>query len=331
MVFRSAKQPVIKCCSPRTPICSGFTLVELLVVIAIIGVLVALLLPAIQAAREAARRSECSNRLKQIGLAMHNYHDTHQVFPPGSINSSNQCPVSGRLGAPWTVLILEFLGDRARYDDFDFKGTFSAIANEGASDNEFWQVQPNPSYQCPSDPNSRRSEPNSNYRGVQGGGSPSQAWCQQGAAANRRLFFNNGLLHLNSSHGMRSVIDGTSNTFLVGESRWWFAVGQNAPYGTHWMWASTTRRTEPIAEAAAVDPINNPLVDYDPADGPYIEHPAGISAVVGTHTRCFGSWHPGGCHFALADGSIRFIGNDIDLHVYHSASQRNSGVPLQLP
>jgi prepilin-type N-terminal cleavage/methylation domain-containing protein/prepilin-type processing-associated H-X9-DG protein len=310
---------------------AAFTLVELLVVIAIIGVLVALLLPAVQAAREAARRIECSNKLKQIGLALHNYHDTHRVFPPGSINSSNACPVNGRRGAPWTVLILQFLEDSARYDEFNFRGTFAAIANEGTSDNEALQIIPNRNYQCPSDPNAKSTEPNSNYRGVQGGGNESQAWCLQGAAANRRLFFNNGTLYLNSAIRIGDIRDGTSNTFMVGESRWWFAVGQNPPWGTYWMWASTTRPTEPIAEAAAVDPLNTPLVDYDPSRGPYSAHPAGIGAVVATHTRCFGSWHPGGCHFALADGSVRFLSSHVDLNVYRNAGQRNSGAVTQLP
>lgn len=315
---------------------TAFTLVELLVVIAIIGVLIALLLPAVQAAREAARRTQCSNKLKQLGLALHNYHDTHGVFPPGSIVSSNACPLPGsaRRGAPWSVLILPFLEESGRCEEFDFTRTFAANGGEGSDFNRPFQEKPNSKFQCPSDVNAKSSEPNSNYRGVQGGGPESQASCATGAASYRRLFYDNGILYLNSEEGIRTIADGTSNTFMVGESRWWFAVGQNPPWNTYFTWASSTRNAGNASHvevvAAAVDPINNPLVDYDPGEGPYTEHPA-WALPVATHTRSFGSWHPGGCHFALADGSVRFVGEAIDLATYRNAAQRNSKVPVQLP
>ena len=95
----------------------GFTLIELLVVIAIIGVLVALLLPAVQQAREAARRTQCRGNLKQFGIAIHNYHSTHGVFPIGAGSIKNACPLAGTEGtqerAPWTILLLPFI-DRGR-------------------------------------------------------------------------------------------------------------------------------------------------------------------------------------------------------------------------
>src|SRR5947207_3585508 len=97
----------------------GFTLVELLVVIAIIGVLVALLLPAVQAAREAARRSQCSNNLKQLSLALHNYEAVHNTFPPAGIDSNQMS---------WTVLLLPFFEQQALYDQFNFnKGSWQAF------------------------------------------------------------------------------------------------------------------------------------------------------------------------------------------------------------
>ena len=101
----------------------GFTLIELLVVIAIIAILVALLLPAVQQAREAARRSSCKNQLKQLGLALQNYHDTHTVFPIGAGLAGTSATGSARR-APWTVLILPFLEENAVYDEFNFSETF---------------------------------------------------------------------------------------------------------------------------------------------------------------------------------------------------------------
>jgi prepilin-type N-terminal cleavage/methylation domain-containing protein len=106
---------------------TGFTLVELLVVIAIIGILIALLLPAVQAAREAARRSQCTNNMKQIGLALHNYHDTHKTFPPAAIWGTPNTPanVLGRLPDPyhhtWCTAILPFMEQQPLYDTVDFR------------------------------------------------------------------------------------------------------------------------------------------------------------------------------------------------------------------
>src|SRR5687768_6007213 len=102
----------------------GFTLVELLVVIAIIGVLVALLLPAVQAAREAARRTQCSNNLKQIGLAMHNYHDTHKQFPPAYVADSNGTPMHS-----WRVLILPYIEANHIYDRYDQTQPWDSATN----------------------------------------------------------------------------------------------------------------------------------------------------------------------------------------------------------
>ncbi|CAE7855794.1 comGC, partial [Symbiodinium microadriaticum] len=125
---------------PRQSRAKGFTLVELLVVIAIIGVLIALLLPAVQQAREAARRMSCSNKMKQIGLAIHNYHDTHRQFPAGAISGHVTCvngttPLGGGGGecnqtfAPWTVLILPFIEENNLHDNFNFTRIFSPFSS----------------------------------------------------------------------------------------------------------------------------------------------------------------------------------------------------------
>ncbi|MDP6554755.1 MAG: DUF1559 domain-containing protein, partial [Pirellulaceae bacterium] len=139
----------------------GFTLVELLVVIAIIGILVALLLPAVQAAREAARRMSCSNNLKQIGIALHNYHDTYKTFPPDAIwwggnrktglsRTTNNAGVSGgQRNYTWIALILPFMEQQPLHDRIDFKvpGLRQNIGN-----NTELQSVVLPAFLCPSDP-----------------------------------------------------------------------------------------------------------------------------------------------------------------------------------
>jgi len=316
----------------------GFTLVELLVVIAIIGILVSLLLPAVQSAREAARRMECSNKLKQLALALHHFHESRGRFPAGAVVADDSCtpaPTTER-GPPWTVSILPYLEQRNRYDEFNLDGNFFSVANDAANEgppdpaNDAAQRKPLPAYQCPSDPNARSDEANTNYLGVQGGGEESDAECRNWFAANHRLLFDNGVLYRNSEVRIADIRDGTSNTFLAGETRWWFARGMNEPYGTHWTWASGFRAAGTLSNeqtnAAAVDPINNPLVDYDPGR-PYAEQ-GGAPLLVATSSRCFGSHHRGGCHFAFADGSVHFIGESIDLNVYRSAGARSDGLPL---
>ncbi len=131
----------------------GFTLVELLVVIAIIGILIALLLPAVQAAREAARRMHCANNLKQIGLALLNYESQHGVFPPGGVTKTTTCNLSGSEAddsmAPWTVVILPFLEDMARYKEYDLRAAFAPTYRITGATNYSKQFKPNAKFECP--------------------------------------------------------------------------------------------------------------------------------------------------------------------------------------
>ena len=185
----------------------GFTLIELLVVIAIIAVLIALLLPAVQQAREAARRTQCRNNMHQIGLALHNYHDTHNTFPIGSMFWS---PASAaHQGTSWLTMILPFVDEAALYNASNFDLYSSDAANTTVTRSVLYQ------YCCPSD-----AEPAlvSNYRegtyaGSQGirqtfdtscACTPATAWI--------------GVLYSCSRTRIRDIRDGTSNTLIAGET-----------------------------------------------------------------------------------------------------------------
>jgi prepilin-type N-terminal cleavage/methylation domain-containing protein len=308
----------------------AFTLIELLVVIAIIAVLIALLLPAVQQAREAARRSQCKNQLKQIGLALHNYHDVHRVFPPGNVargfggnghmasNRTGQTPPTH--GAPWTVLILPFLDETPRYNEFNMEGSFryTAVASPAAG-NEARQQESMPKYWCPSSDLSRVGYPGNHYYGVSGGG-PDPAWSSSGYSN-----FINGSLYLSSSIGMKDLKDGSTNVFLVGEQSE-ASHPDNTNYtghaaGTGISWGGTARGDHNSNGfgsnlAATSYPINSHRTQADNGDHRW--------AVM---TRTFSSPHTGGTHFLLADGSVHFVSENVNLTLYRSMGIRNDGSP----
>ena len=324
---------------------SGFTLVELLVVIAIIGILIALLLPAVQAAREAARRIQCCNKLKQIGLAMLNYHESHRVFSPGGIaivelpGFHSECPPSfngsgdgGRYQGPgWSVLIMPYIEQNALHGAFDFDGTFaSRVCDQVTPMNKELQWTPNPAFQCPSDPNSQSDIPNSNYYACSGGGDDSEAVCTA-IRDNLCAFLNNGIFYVNSKVRIRDITDGTSNTIMAGETIWCnLLTGEIAQFGTanngmHWSWASTVQVYPHQGTfgalrscASAIDPINDPISPFDP------------NTWVNYHTpmRTFGSNHPGGCHLMMADGSVHFASDTLALHIFRDLGACDDGMPL---
>lgn len=319
---------------------SGFTLVELLVVIAIIGILVALLLPAIQAAREAARRSQCSNNCKQLGLALHNYHDTHKAFPAGAWNftaagvPNDSClaPAAGRR-APWTVLILPFMEYQALYELADLKGQFVSSNAEPPTtggNREVWNTNV-PTYQCPSFPTRAKNAPDNhgNYFGVMGGGPYALGYCEGGNAGRR--FYNNGILFQNSAIRMADILDGTAQTFIVGETKYMLMhLGRT---DNHWLgWASTNRGdANAVTGTLAAGQVQINLFEghgnrFDTAFGS-----GGFPYGQGLHQRTFSSFHPGGCHFVLADASVRFISENIDLSTFHYLCIRNDREAINLP
>ncbi|QDU63282.1 Fimbrial protein precursor [Planctomycetes bacterium Pan216] len=308
---------------------SAFTLVELLVVIAIIGILVALLLPAVQQAREAARRSQCQSNLRQQGIALSTYSSSHGQFPPGSIfganlSAGNPCHgnnSNSRINwgsAPWTVLILPFLDEQALYDRLNFDLPFDYQDTFGPQGHNFDLVYGRPvaQYRCPSHPASLRHPGNTSYMGVQGGfdnaTDPSGFWCRPNSADNRGYSIN-GVLTVNGNINEASISDGTSKVFMVGESKY---QRSTHPSQGHIGWASGGRVdrnwSAPGVLATAIEQING----YPEPDQTIYQ------------TRMFGSFHPGGCYFLLADGSTHFINESIDLNTYRQLAIRNDGSPL---
>ncbi|UUO05906.1 DUF1559 domain-containing protein [Blastopirellula sp. J2-11] len=300
----------------------GFTLVELLVVIAIIGVLIALLLPAVQQAREAARRMQCTNNLKQMGLALHNYHDTHKAFPPATINPGCRDCVGLVTPDVWStdiknstfyLMILPFLEQGSLSDKLDFRDpvglsaytdiTTRPSATRAANNMAAIKGVHLGVFACPSDPDDQpgiSTATNFHYYTIDyhrtSYGVISRSWDDNshnaqltwGSAANasnqRPVFGTNG------SGGIRDITDGTSNSLMLCES----AMGKwSTNYGPYWgAWTNTFWLKMSSG-------INTTYVDSGVDTGkPYAWTP--------------GSHHPGGCNSLFADASVHFLSENGD-------------------
>ncbi|MCA9204109.1 MAG: DUF1559 domain-containing protein [Pirellulaceae bacterium] len=285
----------------------GFTLVELLVVIAIIGVLVAMLLPAVQAAREAARRSSCSNNLKQLGLALHNYHDTYKSFPYGSRN--NTAPAKTDLMG-WTVSVLPFIEQGNIYD------LMNTSFNWSEAPNVQFATQRMEAYLCPSGPEVKADD-NTNYftthyYGVMGptGVNPqSLTNYPENTSGSHGGFSQAGIWYHNDVRGFNNIIDGTSNTFAFGEISWTDRGGNPTRYR---VWTRGGRVNDFMAPCKNVaNQINTDQTGL-------------------FNDMSYGSQHPGGCQFGLADGSVRFVSETIDYNMLLSAASMSGGETVKL-
>ena len=274
----------------------AFTLVELLVVIAIIGILVALLLPAIQAAREAARRTSCLNNVTQLGLAVHNYEFHFEHLPSGTTNPEGPIrnePQGNHVS--WIVRILPYMEENVLWRRFNQEAGAYAPENAEVRAAQISIVE------CPSQPlefmNKAATVARSSYAG-----------CHHDVEAPIDTD-NHGLLFLNSKITYNEIEDGSSKTILVGEAL-------TDPEGLGWVSGTraTLRNTGMIEEPKrSGDPV---LVAEDKTDDDTPE-----SLYVGG----FGSYHPGVVPFGFADGSTRNIQENIDREVLHQLGHRADG------
>ncbi len=303
----------------------GFTLIELLVVIAIIAVLVALLLPAVQQAREAARRSQCKNNLKQLGLALHNYEETHRALPPGQVDAT-------QLG--WHVSILPYIEQQALFNQFSFaSGAFNGGTNKEGPNKLIHGLTPISTYLCPTSPSIFTTHGSSTlgdgrltytthyYGNIGPLGDKVGGGTYACDARYNKMHSNSGFFASSVSRQLKDCTDGLSNTILVGEiSR------DNGSF------AAWPRGLEIAGAKSVAFPINTAAEfggnGYISA-GTTIPGCSGKTVVAFTRVS-FSSFHTGGAQFLMGDGSIRFISENIDFLTYKSTASTNEGEAIVL-
>lgn len=309
----------------------AFTLIELLVVIAIIAVLIALLLPAVQQAREAARRSQCKNNLKQLGLAIHNYHDTCNSLPPAYINpgsggSASLFPAGNTRNINGNLLLLPYLDQSPLYNQINFSLPLGPAAGGGAT---FGSLAPNSQaglfsnplsvFRCPSDtpfqePMDSTVSPYSSYPGY---AITNAQRVSYGFVFDRNAYTisvnyrfdgtsTKSMWGMNGSAAIRDVTDGTSNTFVLMEATFKHASASlGAMYGPFLHAYSAYSEVIPAWRG-----INRPQVASIP-DRPWYSSAS--------------SRHVGGCHALMADGAVRFISENINTTTLSSLTSMGGG------
>jgi prepilin-type N-terminal cleavage/methylation domain-containing protein len=340
----------------------AFTLVELLVVIAIIGVLVALLLPAVQQAREAARRMSCQNNLKQMGVALHNHVDVKGIFPPGGLNTGQN---GTACYTTWTIEILPFIEQQALYGQYN-----QLQVNTHASNRAVAQARMVP-YECPSDPARFKLEPpasgpdtsnnwrHGSYRAVSGKCGTTVA---HGAwdTFEPQFWPNNemdktwrGVLHgtatayngvgaqfgtsttvngasvaqMGGPERIANISDGTSNTLMVGELTFTDVTRR----GTFWAYTYASYNQSSICLES-----RQLTARYGNASPTPLPNGTGCAGTPGLYTdqmckRAFGSLHPGGINFVHADGSLRFLSTNVDITLARNMATIEGGESQVVP
>lgn len=320
---------------------NAFTLVELLVVIAIIGVLVALLLPAVQQAREAARRMQCNNNLKQIGIALHNYHDTYQSFPPSAIWGPGKPPYTAPYHHTWNVMILPFVEQQGLYDainkDLPIWGQTLPMTGETVVSQELKHLR------CPSDgategPDDTHGIAITNYPGSEGyHWHPTAAvgnWAPWNALGDPYIQEGDmaGLFAVTKTRSFKSITDGTSQTIVVAEAdAGGFSGGPSNTSGTG---ARRFAGNRVFRSALVMTPLHGwganetgeNTVGPDGGEqangqwfrlGPHSFTPTYITAWgINTEWPGTSSFHPGGIQALYGDGSVSFLAETVDYGTY---------------
>jgi prepilin-type N-terminal cleavage/methylation domain-containing protein len=347
--------------STKVPDRRAFTLIELLVVIAIIAILIALLLPAVQQAREAARRTQCRNNLKQIGLAMHNYHDTHTALPQLTHGTQGNGTAAGvaaypGFGSEWGghsvhTMFLPYVDQAPLYNQINLNWVWYGGTGDGNPNRDLVRNKV-PAYMCPSDtPPASTNDGFNNYGASTG---PNRGW---EADLNRVV----GFFHRRKSIRIRDVIDGTSNTIAFGE----FTLGDNNN-GVFVVERGDYVRN--IPNAGVIDPVKptraqletygnsclagtgNHISNRGFSWGDPMMSGTGINTIATPNwpfPNCHdcagcgsgdanGVWaarsrHIGGAHHLFGDGAVRFISENIDFNVYQGLGSINGDEVVEVP
>jgi prepilin-type N-terminal cleavage/methylation domain-containing protein/prepilin-type processing-associated H-X9-DG protein len=340
-------------CIPLRRRSPGFTLVELLVVIAIIAVLIGLLLPAVQSAREAARRSSCSTNLKQVGLGLQSYHSARGRLPPGGFTDAPAIGGSGGgWGSAWTVFLIPYIEMQDLFDRFVFTG--GSGWGGGASNNcrEASNV-PMKHYLCPSTsvgtiapaPHSGSNISRNHYVGIAGavaglipGHTETRFFTNGGAAGccSGGIAGGNGVLYPGGFVNFREISDGLANTMAVGEQNDWLLTqnGSRVSWGTGllhgWMIGWHSQGAPNGGNAGDARHFQMTTIRYRVnqkmgwPDAPGNCGATGVCENVGSNVP-LNSAHPGGVHTLMCDGSVRFVGDSLALDVLARLATRDDG------
>ena len=315
---------------------SGFTLIELLVVIAIIAILVALLLPAVQQVREAARKSQCQDHLHNIGVALHDYEGSLGRLPPGyisrNVSATDPATADDGSGFAWGMLTLPFMEQKPLYDQLNAELDSDDPVNVPLADT------PLDVFRCPTDVGEETfnvtdrngntvSLATANYVGMYGYGSPSMRPGQPSPA---------GCFYRNSNVRFADITDGTSNVIFVGErtvkhqflpgmpaisaySTWYAALPQSVARPAGMMMATMTEE----APSLVLGHVGQPAMGMMPA----MHHPPNTT----NHIVNFSSLHPGGMQYVMGDGKVKFISENVHYDTFRWLGQISDGNPVNVP